>query len=305
MNNKKTILVTGSHRSGTTWAGNILASAPQVAYIHEPFNINPTLFNPLDLEYWFEYVCEYNETNYCDKIESLISFNYPLANSLEKKVLIRDVVKIYRNYFRFSYFRLKNYRPIVKDPIAIFSASWLAQKFDTNVLVMIRHPAAFCSSVKLKGWEFDFSCFLKQPLLMEHYLKGFEAQIREQVANKNDVISQAALLWNCIHHVIGLYQKEHPEWLFVKHEDLSLDPIAQFQKIYQSFNLEFTKQTQSLILASSGEHNPVEQEIDNEFVRNSKANIVNWKNRLDEAEIQFIKDKTCHVAKKFYDESDW
>jgi hypothetical protein len=32
------ILVTGAHRSGTTWVGRMLALVPGVEYIHEPFN---------------------------------------------------------------------------------------------------------------------------------------------------------------------------------------------------------------------------------------------------------------------------
>ena len=34
----KPILVTGAHRSGTTWAGKMLVLAPGVAYLHEPFS---------------------------------------------------------------------------------------------------------------------------------------------------------------------------------------------------------------------------------------------------------------------------
>ena len=32
----KPILVTGSHRSGSTWVGKMLATSPSVNYIHEP-----------------------------------------------------------------------------------------------------------------------------------------------------------------------------------------------------------------------------------------------------------------------------
>ena len=35
----KPILVTGSHRSGTTWVGKMLAATGSVGYIHEPFNL--------------------------------------------------------------------------------------------------------------------------------------------------------------------------------------------------------------------------------------------------------------------------
>ena len=36
MQNASPILVTGSHRSGSTWVGKMLSVAPHVAYIHEP-----------------------------------------------------------------------------------------------------------------------------------------------------------------------------------------------------------------------------------------------------------------------------
>jgi len=212
---------------------------------------------------------------------------------------------VFRSYVRSLYFKLNGYDPIIKDPIAFFSASWLAERFDMNVLVMLRHPAAFCSSLKLKDWRFDFSSFLNQPLLMEQYLQRFDADIREYAANEKDIISQAALLWNCIYHTVGVYQEKHPEWMFVRHEDLSKDPVAQFQKICQSFDVKFTDKMQTLILDSSGAHNPKEQQPNNEFVRDSKANITNWKERLSKAEIQFIKEKTKDVSKAFYTESDW
>jgi len=41
---KTKILVTGSHRSGTTWVAKMIANSPSVGYIHEPFN--PTIYRP-------------------------------------------------------------------------------------------------------------------------------------------------------------------------------------------------------------------------------------------------------------------
>ena len=40
MTNKKPLLLTGSHRSGSTWVGIIMAASPSVGYIHEPLNLN-------------------------------------------------------------------------------------------------------------------------------------------------------------------------------------------------------------------------------------------------------------------------
>ena len=302
----KPILITGSHRSGSTWAGQMLSAAPHTAYIHEPFNIgikNGVLSN--SLKYWFQYVCDENSNHYEMALDKLIHYKYLLAPNLTKVETVRDVARIIKNQGQFLLHKINNDTPIVKDPIALFSAEWLSETFDMNVLVMIRHPAAFCSSLKIKNWKFDFNNFLDQPLLMNRYLGKFEKEIREYVENEKDTIHQAILLWNCIHHTINIYQENHPEWLFVRHEDISLDPDNQFQSIYKKFNLEFTHKSKSRILWSSSAHNPIEQQAQNEFVRNSKENIHNWKKRLSQNEIELIKVRTPEISNLFYTENEW
>lgn len=303
---QKPILVTGSHRSGTTWTGKMLAEAPRTAYIHEPFNINASMLTENIFEHWFQYVCEDNAYRYQKGLMNLINFHYPLRLSLTKAKTAKNIIKIAMNQGRMLYFRARNCTPIVKDPIAVFSAAWLAETFDMNVVVLIRHPAAFCSSLKIKNWKYDFSHFLNQPLVMSQYLSRFEDDIREYSANEVDIISQAILLWNCIHHTIGIYQNKHPEWMFVKHETLSSDPVSQFHRMYEFLGLEFTPEVKSSISESSGSHNPTEQQSgSNEFIRNSKENISNWKSRLTQDEIQRIKKETCEISELFYTESDW
>src|SRR4051794_11323656 len=55
------VLVTGSHRSGTTWVGRMIAAAPGTCYLHEPFKPRwdpPYVWTRFDT--WFLYL---NETN--------------------------------------------------------------------------------------------------------------------------------------------------------------------------------------------------------------------------------------------------
>lgn len=296
----KHILVTGSHRSGTTWAGTMLAAAPRSKYIHEPFNVKT--FNGL-FEYWFQFVCKKNEFKYKKLFDRIINYSFPRSIACEKGI-VGGLKNVGRNTASF-YYGLMKYSFIIKDPIALFSADWLAKRFNMGVLVMIRHPAAFCSSIKLKNWKFNFSNFLEQPLLMEKYLYRYRDEILGFKEEERDTISQAILLWNCIHHTISIYQQEHPEWFFIKHEELSHNPLGEFRKIYQFFGLEFSSRVQSLILDSSGEHNPVEQQTGNELSRNSKKNIFNWCKRLTCEEIGQIKDGTREVSRNFYTEEDW
>ena len=123
--------------------------------------------------------------------------------------------------------------------------------------------------------------------------------------NEKDVIDQAILLWNCIHHTIAVYQQDHPEWIFTRHEDLSRDPVNRFRKIYHAFGLEFTQEVKKRIKESTGSHNPVEQQKENEFMRDSRKNIKNWEKRLESSEIELIRNKTAEISSLFYSESDW
>lgn len=304
----KPILVTGSHRSSSTWAGRMLAAAPHTAYIHEPFNIGAEIRLTSNIfKHWFQYVCEENAEIYKPEIAKLLDYKYPFASNLIRLRRAGNARKLLREQRQFLLHKIKKDIPIIKDPIAVFSAEWLSQTFDMNVLVMIRHPAAFCSSLKIKNWKFDFSHFQNQPLLIEKYLSRYEAEINDFTKNEKAIIEQAILLWNCIHHAIAVYQENHPEWLFVRNEDISNDPVNGFRSIYSRLGLEFTNQSKQVIQESSGEHNATEQldKRNNEFIRDSKKNISNWKTRLSQSEIDLVKVKTSEVSSRFYSEDKW
>lgn len=304
----KPILVTGSHRSGTTWVGQMISAAPHVAYIHEPFNPKVNVgMRPNPFKNWFEYICDENSEDYAQVIDEIISFKHPLSinrNFIETKK-IKNAIRVIRNQGLYLMHKIHRDRPLIKDPIAFFSAEWLYKKYNMDVLVLLRHPAAFCSSLKIMNWEFDFNNFLKQPLLMERYLYPFEKEIREFAKNKKNVIEKGILQWNCFYSAIRIYREKYPDWLFIKHEDLSNDPINQFESIYKKFDVEFTQEAKRIIHESSGAHNPVEQQKGYEYTRDSKKNIKSWKTRLTQKEISQIREETSEVAGSFYTDAEW
>ena len=303
---KRPILITGSHRSGSTWAGKILSSSPKAAYIQEPFNTIIKLgVTGRSFDNWYQYISDENSDGYKYMLEDIINFQYPFRANMGKITSIKEFFEVI-GALKLSYYHRRNdHIPIIKDPIAFFSAEWLSSTFNMDVLVLIRHPAAFCSSLKIKNWKFDFNNFLNQPLLMEGYLSTFRNEIHEYAKNEADIIDQAILLWNCIHHTIQIYKLRNPSWVFVRHEDLSLNPIDLFRSIFKSFNLDYTDSVKSLIIKSTGAHNPVEQQLGNEFVRDSRENIHNWKSRLSENEISKIKEKTSMISTMFYTDGEW
>jgi hypothetical protein len=284
----------------------MISAAPHVVYIQEPFNPNINGgVNPKPFKYWFQYICEENSKEYISILDGIIRYQYALGANIAGIRNIRNAARVIRDQGLCLWHKINGDRPLIKDPIAFFSAEWLYKKYNMNVLVVIRHPAAFCSSLKIKNWEFDFNNFLKQPLLMEKYLHPFRDEIREYAENKKGLIEQAILLWNCIHNTVKIYQEKYPEWFFIKHEDLSVDPINRFQSIYKEFGVEFTRKAKETIMKNSGVHNPVEQQAGNEFIRNSRENIKNWKKRLSQEEILQIRMKTFEIADQFYSEEEW
>jgi hypothetical protein len=194
----------------------------------------------------------------------------------------------------------------MKDPIALFSAEWLAKRFDMNVIVLIRHPAAFASSIRRLNWTHRFSHFLNQPLLMQDHLGLFEAEIREFAEHEHDILDQAILLWRIIHHMILKYQDAHKDWFFLRHEDMSEDPLSHFEYLFKNLNLDFTEHVKTVIQDYTDSSNPTEARKDHVFTkRDSKSNVKSWKKKLTEEEIVRLHTGVEDISKAFYSDEDW
>ncbi len=301
------ILVTGAHRSGSTWVGRMIARSPDIRYVHEPFN--PDAFRPgicaARFEREFTYVCAENAASYQDDLKRCLEFRYRFAEGLRTVRTAADAVRTARDFGRFAFSRWRKARPLVKDPHAVFSAEWLARTFGMDVVVMIRHPAAFVGSLKKARWAFRFGQFLEQPLLMQHHLLGFRTEIEAFATKTADIVDQGILLWNVIYDVILQYRNRHPDWIFVRHEDLSRDPVSRFSDLFQRLGLKYTDSVRRAIADFSGPHNPGEQHSGSHIRRDSESNIWNWKNRLTPGEIRRVRKQTEAVAGQFYGEEDW
>lgn len=303
----KGLLVTGSHRSGSTWVGQTLARAPGVGYIQEPFSlgVRPGLCT-IPWRYWFTYVCPENEAAYRPALQRTLAFDYRLGTGLRSLRSPKDAAWMVRDLALCQKHRWTAARPLMKDPIALFSAEWLADTFDLDVIVLIRHPAAFAGSLKRLNWTHDFNHFLRQPLLMRDHLHPFAEEIEAFASKDQDILDQAALLWKIMHHQIQGYQTRRPDWVFIRHEDLSRDPIGGFAHLFERFGLEMTPQVRTHIegttRAPAGE---VPDGTIHHLQRNSKANIFRWKDRLTPEEITRIRTAVGPVSDAFYTKADW
>jgi hypothetical protein len=300
------ILVTGGHRSGTGWVSEMLAATPwpPVAYLWEPFNLRARPgMRAAPLRHWFTYVTPPDEPALRAALADTLSFRYHPLAELGSLRSPKDTARMARDWARMLAWRRRDAVPLMKDPIALFSAEWLADTFGMDVIVLIRHPAAFVNSLVRKGWHHPFTHFTEQPALMAE-LEGYANELERYASTEQPLFDQAILLWTVIHDRIRSYEARRP-WTFVRHEDLSLDPIGGFGSLYERLGLRWTPEVEATIRDHSGTGNPVVTADPASHRRDSAASIRAWRKHLADEQVHEIRRRTEAVASTWYSDDDW
>lgn len=300
----KPILVTGAPRSGTSWVGRIIEQVPLVRYVHEPFNISGTSCScGVNFKYWFHYLSQENRHIFDEHLRHTIypAYNrYGLLNSI-KNTLQKRRIRVFLKY-------LQSYLPrrvVVKDPIAVFSAQTLANQFNMDVFVVIRHPAAVVNSYKTLSWTHPFSHFLLQQQLMEEHLSSFRSEIEDFAKNKYDIVDQVALLWKLIHYMVAKYRDTHSDWIFVKYSDLASEPIEGYRTIFKQLKLPFSDHIRTQIQSHSQQELLSDITTPYSIIRNPQQVITQWKKNLTAEEIHRIRRRVEDISPNFFSDEEW
>jgi len=300
------ILVTGSHRSGTTWVGKMLAADSDIAYISEPLNVHhrPGVYRT-PVKYWYTYITDENGADYLPAFDELLDFKYHTVREVLSLRSFKDFLRMGRDFHTFFNGSMHGQCVLIKDPFAVFSTPWFEKQLHCKVVITARHPGGFVSSLKRLGWNFDFSNFLNQPLFMRDHLEIDRAAM--ETMPKDDLIGQAALLWKIIYRFVHETRNIHTKFHIVRHEDLSRDPLGGYQSLYRSLGLNFTELVKNTIQNSSSSENPAKlaKNKTHSVKLDSRANLDNWKKILSPEEIQRIRKITEGVSEAFYSDDEW
>ena len=309
------ILVTGAHRSGSTFVGRILTKPKQVGLITEPFSQRHGL-DWVDRWYLHLYEGMPDEALYTKRIEALLegASRYKRATrTTGEGPSWRDVARLLfgsrdQLRYRMSTRDPRIERVLIKDPLASLASEFLHRRFGMQVVVLIRHPAAFAASVKravaLHWRAFDFDNFRSQPALMRDYLAS---RLEGRDLEKLTVVENAALQWSCLYAVLGRFVERNPSMIVVRHEDLSRDPIETFRDLFDRLSIPWSEKIEQEIVAMTRPGNP-EGPVDDRIhslVRDSRENIHRWKTLLDADEIDSVRALCRDVADRYYAARDW
>ena len=142
---------------------------------------------------------------------------------------------------------------------------------------------------------------------MRDWLEPYRAEMEAVYKVPDDIVMQGSLLWRIIYQVVGGLKERYPQFIVIRHEDLSVDPLAGYRELYASLGLDFSPQVQQAILNSSNPENPgeVSRRAVHSVRLDSRANLANWKRRLTVEEIERIRYLTADVAGQYYTDQDW
>jgi hypothetical protein len=287
----------------------MLCLSGEAGYIHEPFNpARKPGWLAVPVPFWFLHISRENEKDFRPAVERLLRFDYPAGRNLRYVKGPRQLSFLARDAPRSLLYRIRKPRPLIKDPIALFSAEWLARTFGMQVVVMIRHPAAFAGSIKRLDWRFGFRGWAAQELLLRTYMEPFRDVISAYRGRESeiDIVDQAILMWNVMHHAIDQMRSRNPSWSFIRHEDLANAPEKGFHTLYDVIGLTWDERVDAAISRFSGERNPKEvgRRRRQAIRRNSAATTSTWRARLSPDEAKRVVEGTNDVARKFYSESE-
>ena len=250
---KKLIIVSGTHRSGTSWIGKTLCSTRENYYINEPFNPSNRINNAgyIKDEYWPLSLEEYELI--LPSINNIINGRYPYINNIKNSNSLKDYLKTNYYYFHFlkSKLNIKKTNYIIKDPFLLFLIEEINQffsnTFEIHINITFKDPISFVSSCKKKNWDFDFDNLLKQKNI---HLKFTDLQIErmsELKKSKYSLVHRLTFLWElCNLQILRIASIKNVH--ICNHREFSLDPIAKFKKLFKINNIKFCESVESFII---------------------------------------------------------
>jgi hypothetical protein len=128
---------------------------------------------------------------------------------------------------------------------------------------------------------------------MELFTPEIKEKVQEYAHQKPDIIDTGILMWNIIHAFILQYQERNPDWIFVRHEDLSDNPVEEFRKIFTKLSIPFDDYIENKIIEST------QANTQDTLKRNASENKESWRRRLSDLEIERVLFGTKEIAERF------
>lgn len=290
------IVLTGLHRSGTTWVGQIVAAASGEPMIHEPLNLPHGMKG---VPCWYPYhpggtpqPAEAPNAKYMEgMLQDLIQGHARWVRKNPKASLYRKVgravfgTRAEREY-RAAFRNGVPERLFVKDPFCLFLSPYLIEQFNAKVVITIRHPGALIVSMRRMGWSPHIESLVAQHGLLTRYLAEFDE--RELIGrSSDDDIFANAIFWLAAYRFSRDIAERYPENVIIlRHEDISLRAESSLALLVAHLEIQdgLPKADAFVEKTTSGKTVVPTAGVLHDFSRDAAALAHHWKKKLPEIE---------------------
>jgi hypothetical protein len=314
------IHVAGMARAGTSWVAEMLRASGGFVHLNEPFNPkrppgqSPGILNAA-VPVGYIYVAEHNADAFRPALHDTFRFRYRHLAEVRQNHTWFDLAKMAKYSSAFALGALRRRRPLLDDPYASLAAPWIAQEFDGQVALLVRHPAAMVASYRKLGYRAHFRHFLDQPELMADHLEPWRSEM-EGLVETEDRVAQVATFWAMLHRVLFDMADRSHRLHIVRYEDLCADPPGEFERLFTRMGLHFNDAARDEIIRGTegssknqshawrvSRHGGLSRTAFRPM--DSKSMIWAWKKTITPVEAARIRIITSGVADRCYSDADW
>jgi hypothetical protein len=314
------IHVAGMARAGTSWVAEMLRAAGGFVHLNEPFNPkrppgqSPGILNAA-VPVGYIYVADHNAREFRPALHDTFRFRYRHLAELRQNRSWFDLAKMGKYSSAFTMGALRRKRPLLDDPYASLAAPWIAEEFDGQVALLVRHPAAMVASYRKLGYRAHFRHFLDQPHLMADHLEPWRAEM-EALVETEDRVAQVATFWALLHRVLFDMADRSDRLHIVRYEDLCADPEGEYERLFARMGLVFNDAARAEVVAGTNGSSKNQSHswrvsrhggLSRTAFRpmDSKSMVRAWEKTISPTEAARIRAITAGVADRCYGPADW
>lgn len=98
---------------------------------------------------------------------------------------------------------------------------WFTEKFDVDIVYLVRHPGAVADSLVRRGWKNAAQAYLENTVYRERWLTVEQRRLAQQILDKGSAFQQYVLEW-CLDNLYPLRVYKKRSWLTLSYEELVL-----------------------------------------------------------------------------------
>lgn len=265
---RRSVLVTGAPRSGTTWLARQLATRPAVAMPgREPMNPRPGQFA------------------LAGTLGTWVQLEQPTEG--QRRTLRRCFRGTEpRTFSRYGVHQIAALLPwtgiVVKDPFALLSVPAIVECTGAVPVVVYRHPGAVLASYRRMGWTADTAEI--------RCLQGLSP-----LAEPPDDVTAMADFWTFLHQRVLAWLPTVPDAVLVSHAELAAGGPEAVEQVARACGLppaRHSAQLGSSVGRGAITDRPAPGRL-HDFHRRPDEVADGWKNSLDTADVQTLERATA------------